>query len=200
MADHLKKETILDTAEQVLRRFGPDKASVVDVARALNVSHGTIYRHFPSKATLREAVAERWLHSISEPLEVVFTKDCSASQRLRLWLETLIQIKHTLVQRDPELFSMYTKLVEESVEVVNAHIAELIKQIIPIIEEGIANKEFKESDAMTTASGVFMATARFHHPALAKEWASPSIYQEFEVVWNLILSGIVSVEKKKNHV
>ncbi|MBW7457433.1 TetR/AcrR family transcriptional regulator, partial [Paenibacillus sepulcri] len=43
----LTKETILDAAEQVLRRFGPDKTSVVDVARALQVSHGTIYRHFP---------------------------------------------------------------------------------------------------------------------------------------------------------
>ena len=52
MADQaLTKEEILNTTEQVLRRFGPEKASVVDVARALNVSHGTIYRHYPSKAS-----------------------------------------------------------------------------------------------------------------------------------------------------
>lgn len=192
MADQsLTKETILDTAEQVLRRFGPEKTSVVDVARALNVSHGTIYRHFSSKASLREAVAERWLHSISKPLEVVFKQDCSATERLRLWLKTLIDIKHSLVKEDPELFTMYTTLVEESVEAVSAHIAELIGQIIPIIEEGIADQEFKTTDTAATASGIFMATARFHHPAHAKEWASPNINQEFDVVWNLILSGIV---------
>ncbi|MDP4162817.1 MAG: TetR family transcriptional regulator [Bacillota bacterium] len=192
MADQsLKKETILDTAEQVLRRFGPEKTSVVDVARALNVSHGTIYRHFPSKASLREAVAERWLHSISEPLEAVFKQECSASERLHLWLKTLIHIKHSLVQEDPELFMMYTSLVEESVEVVKTHIGELVGQIIPIIEEGIANEEFKSTDAAAIASGIFMATARFHHPAHAKEWASPTIEQEFDVVWNLILSGIL---------
>ena len=193
MADHsLTKETILDTAEQVLRRFGPDKTSVVDVARALNVSHGTIYRHFPSKASLREAVAERWLHSISKPLEDVFKEDCSAAERLHLWLKTLIHIKHTLVQEDPELFTMYTMLVEESVETVSAHITELIGQIIPIIEEGIANQEFKSTDAAVTASGIFMATARFHHPAHCKEWASTTIEQEFDIVWNLILSGIAN--------
>lgn len=192
MADHsLAKETILDTAEQVLRRFGPEKTSVVDVARALNVCHGTIYRHFSSKAALREAVAKRWLHSITVPLEAVFIQDCSASERLRLWFTILIQIKHTLLQKDPELFTMYTTLVEESVDVVNAHIDELISQIIPIIEEGIANQEFKSTDAAATASGIFMATARFHHPAHAKEWVSPTIDQEFDVVWNLILSGIV---------
>ena len=57
----LTREEILDAAEEVLRRYGPAKANVVDVARALNVSHGSVYRHFPSKAALREAVAERWL-------------------------------------------------------------------------------------------------------------------------------------------
>lgn len=192
MADQaLTKEEILNTTEQVLRRFGPEKTSVVDVARALNVSHGTIYRHYPSKASLREAVAKRWLHSIMEPLTVVSEQNCPSSEQLKLWIEKLIHIKHSKAQEDPELFTMYTTLVEESVDVVNAHIAELIGQIIPIIETGIANGEFKASNAASTASGVFMATARFHHPAHAKEWTSPTIHSEFEIVWNLILSGIV---------
>jgi AcrR family transcriptional regulator len=49
----LTREDILSAAEEVLRRYGPAKTNVVDVARALNVSHGTVYRHFPSKAALR---------------------------------------------------------------------------------------------------------------------------------------------------
>ena len=61
----LTQERILETAEDVLRRFGPAKATVVDVARALDVSHGSVYRHFLSKAALRDAVAERWLARIS---------------------------------------------------------------------------------------------------------------------------------------
>ena len=68
------RRAILDTAEEVLRRFGPAKATVVDVARALDVSHGSVYRHFPSKAALRDAVTERWLARVSEPLEVIVTR------------------------------------------------------------------------------------------------------------------------------
>ncbi|NHM30227.1 hypothetical protein G8761_06300 [Bacillus sp. C11] len=86
---------------------------------------------------------------------------------------------------------MYTTLSEESVDVINAHISELIGRIIPIIEEGITNQEFNMTDAAATANGIFMATARFHHPAHAIEWSSPSINQEFDIVWNLILSGIL---------
>ena len=59
--ESLTAERILEAAEEVLRRYGPAKANVVDVARALGVSHGSVYRHFPSKAALRDAVTERWL-------------------------------------------------------------------------------------------------------------------------------------------
>ena len=64
----LTPERILEVTEDVLRRFGLAKATVVDVARALDVSHGSVYRHFPSKASLREAVAKRWLDRVNAPL------------------------------------------------------------------------------------------------------------------------------------
>ena len=38
----LTRERILEAAEEVLRRFGLAKTTVVDVARALGVSHGSI--------------------------------------------------------------------------------------------------------------------------------------------------------------
>ena len=63
----LTPERILEVTEDVLRRYGLAKATVVDVARALDVSHGSVYRHFPSKASLREAVAKRWLERVSAP-------------------------------------------------------------------------------------------------------------------------------------
>ena len=63
----LTPERILEVTEDVLRRYGLAKATVVDVARALDVSHGSVYRHFPSKASLREAVAKRWLDRIDAP-------------------------------------------------------------------------------------------------------------------------------------
>ena len=52
----LTPHRILDATEQVLRRYGPDKATVVDVARRLGVSHGSVYRHFRA----RRRCATRW--------------------------------------------------------------------------------------------------------------------------------------------
>ncbi|MBY3620133.1 TetR family transcriptional regulator [Acinetobacter sp. CUI P1] len=190
----LSKENILDAAEQVLRRFGPDKTSVVDVARVLKVSHGTLYRHFSSKAALREAVTERWLHqNILAPLKDVTEQfDGNAKEQLRLWLDTLIRSKRAYAVDDSEMFAMYTSVTLETLDVISQHVDQLIGQITRIIEKGIQTGEFRALESEVTARAIFNATSRFHHPAHAKEWKSGSIDQEFASVWDLMLSGISS--------
>src|SRR6202035_1948897 len=96
----LTPERILEVTEDVLRRFGLAKATVVDVARALDVSHGSVYRHFPSKASLREAVAKRWLDRVNAPLEEISQGSEPPAIRLERWLRTMIAIKHKKVCED----------------------------------------------------------------------------------------------------
>src|SRR5512134_642689 len=136
MAEPLTAEAILDTAEEVLRRYGPAKASVVDVARALRVSHGSVYRHFPSKAALRDAVTERWLESISEPLEAIAAGKGTAPKRLERWLDSLVQAKRRKALDDPELFATYIQLAADAREVVKAHVQTLVDQLARIVADG----------------------------------------------------------------
>jgi AcrR family transcriptional regulator len=190
----LSKENILDAAEQVLRRFGPDKTSVVDVAKVLKVSHGTLYRHFSSKAALREAVTERWLHqNILTPLKDVTEQfDGNAEAQLRMWLDTLIRSKRSYAVDDSEMFAMYASVTLEAVDMITQHVDQLIGQIARVIEKGIQTGEFRALESEVMARAIFNATSRFHHPAHAKEWQSATIDQEFASVWDLMLSGISS--------
>jgi AcrR family transcriptional regulator len=89
----LAPERILEAAEGVLHRFGLTKTTVVDVAHALGVSHGSIYRHFPSKAALRDAAAEHWLVEKLAPLAMIANEDGPAPERLRRWLHLLCSNK-----------------------------------------------------------------------------------------------------------
>lgn len=181
---------ILETAEDVLRRFGPAKATVVDVARALDVSHGSVYRHFPSKAALRDAVAERWLKRISEPLRKVADEEGPAPERLRRWLELLISSKRSRALEDPELFATYVRLVAESRGVVIAHVQTLTEQLAGIIADGVQRGEFAAVDPAVVGRAVFDATARFHNPAHASEWSEPGIDAAFEGVWSLVVAAL----------
>jgi AcrR family transcriptional regulator len=185
----LTPERILAAAEDTVRRYGPAKATVVDVARALGVSHGSVYRHFASKAALRDAVAERWLHRVAVPLVEITGSGEPASTRLRRWLEGLIAYKQRLAREDPELFATYVTLAMEARTVVQAHVDELCGQLERILASGVAGGEFAVADPAGTARAIFDATARYHHPAHAAEWAGGT-EAGFAGVWALILDGI----------
>ena len=147
----LTAERILEAAEGVLRRYGPAKANVVDVARALGVSHGSVYRHFPSKAALRDAVTERWLSEISRPLEVVAAGRGTPPARLRRWLDGLVHAKRRKALDDPELFATYIELTADAREVVKAHVETLIDQLARIVADGVAQSEFSAPDPRAAA-------------------------------------------------
>ncbi|MCC6613685.1 MAG: TetR family transcriptional regulator [Anaerolineae bacterium] len=186
----LTAERIIDAAEDVLRRYGPDKATVVDVARALGVSHGSVYRHFPSKAALRDAVAERWLEGVSSPLESIVDEDGPAPERLHRWFDTLIATKRGRAQDDPELFANYLQLATEAREVIVRHVETLVSQLTRIIADGVARGEFHVADPAVAARATLHATVRFHDPVHAAQWSDPNIDAAFEAVWVFVLAGL----------
>ncbi|KIX66044.1 TetR family transcriptional regulator [Streptomyces sp. JL4002] len=190
-SEPLTPERILETTEEVLRRFGPTKATVVDVARALGVSHGSVYRHFPSKAALREAVTDRWLAKSVVMLEEITSAPAgSAPSKLEAWLEALFEAKRHKAGDDPELFATYTVLLAENSGTVDQHLTELIDQLTRIIAQGVADGSLAAPDVPAAARAVFDATGRFHDPQYAAEWSSPTIITEFEAVTSLVIRGL----------
>jgi AcrR family transcriptional regulator len=187
----LTPDRILDAAEQALTRFGLAKATVVDVARALGVSHGSVYRHFPSKAALRDAVTERWLARVSVPLGRIAAEDTPAPERLRRWFDRLIAIKRQKVRAEPELFATYRAIFADSREVVHAHVEALATQVAEIVADGVRRGEFIAVDPEATGRAIFYATARFHDPSHAAEWNDPAVDQAFDEVWALIERSLV---------
>src|ERR1700676_5503485 len=106
----LTRDRILAAAEDVLRRFGPAKATVVDVARALGVSHAAVYRHVATKAELRDLVVSRWVEATMPALRAIVSKPGPAPQRLRKLIDTLIAVKRRRAADDPEVFAAYGTL------------------------------------------------------------------------------------------
>jgi len=193
----LTRDQIVDAAEDVLRRFGPAKANVVDVARALGVSHAAVYRHVENKAALRDMVVGRWVEQVMPPLRAIVAKSGPAPQRLRKFFDTLMACKRQRASADPELFTAYRALAAGARSLAAAHVDELIAMVAEIVRDGVKEGTFREVDPMTTGRAVLLATMRFHHPVHADEWSEPTIDQDFEAVWSLLMEGL-SVGKKKS--
>ncbi|GHG92135.1 TetR family transcriptional regulator [Streptomyces lanatus] len=188
----LTAERILEATEEVLRRHGPAKATVVDVARALGVSHGSVYRHFRTKAALREAVTKRWLDRTTGVLAgIVAAADLDPETRVREWLAALFAAKRRKAFDDPELFATYSVLTTETAEtVVSEHLAELTGQLTEIVRAGVSAGAFTADDPAVTAGALFRATDRFHDPHYAREWERPGVEAEFEALVDLLLRGL----------
>lgn len=191
-SETLTAERILEATEEVLRRHGPAKATVVDVARALGVSHGSVYRHFRTKAALREAVTKRWLDRTSQRLSGIAAGAGAPEDRLRDWLAALFEAKRHKAGDDPELFATYTVLADENGTAVGEHLADLAGQLTRVIEAGMAAGSFAAADPTTTARAVFHATGRFHDPCYAREWREPGIEEEFTAVVDLLIRGLAA--------
>lgn len=186
----LTRDRILATAEDVIRRFGPAKATVVDVARALGVSHTAVYKHVATKAELRDLVVGRWVEATMPALRAIATQPEPAPTRLRKLVDSLIAVKRRRAAEDPELFAAYMTLAADAKSVVAAHVGELFRLAAAVIGSGVQEGTFRDVDPVAAGRAVMVATSRFHHPAHAAEWADPDIDAAYNDVWQLLMDGL----------
>ncbi len=190
LKEPLSSDRILDATVDVLRRFGPDKTSMVDVGKALGVTHGSLYRYFPDKEALFDAVIRRWLHEIAAPLPIIAGQGSAADERLRTWLLSLIRIKHDVARQDPEMFAKYHQVAEDAHEVVGEHLAELRTQIARIIEDGNRSGTFAVTSPEDAARAILSAAAYYHHPFHVLQQLERSIDGEAARLVDLLVAGL----------
>lgn len=87
------RERVLEAAKAVFSAGGPD-ASLEAVARRAGVGIGTLYRHFPTREALFEAVYRREVDQLSDLAERL-KNDPSPVDALRRWLRSNVEFVAT---------------------------------------------------------------------------------------------------------
>lgn len=89
----LRREELLDAAQQLFLDKGIGATSIDDIASAAHVAKGTFYLYFPSKEALLQALQERFVSGFLERLEVAMER-CGPDRwrpRLQVWVRTIIE-------------------------------------------------------------------------------------------------------------
>ena len=87
------RERVLDAAKVVFNAGGPE-ASLEAVAKRAGVGIGTLYRHFPTREALFEAVYRREVQQLGE-LSDQLRNDASPVDALRRWLRSNVELVAT---------------------------------------------------------------------------------------------------------
>lgn len=156
---------ILDTAAEQVRRFGEAKTNVIDIARAMGLSHSAIYRHFRSKADIFDALAARTMAEEAELASRFAKADGSAEERLRGLVLALHRSKRAKLGDDPEIHGLYRRIMTERPDLVADYARRMTRLVRQVLEDGMARGEFRVADLDAAAGVVRDAVTVFVHPA-----------------------------------
>jgi AcrR family transcriptional regulator len=161
---------IMDTAEALFRRLGYAKTAVADIAADLKMSPANVYRFFPSKNAIIEAICQRCLGELEERAWTVARARGSAAERIeRLVLEILAYHKENLLT-DQRVNDMVLAAIELSWGAIRAHKEHMRMVFESILREGVERGEFEPVDPRETSRLLMVSLVHFCHPVLVAQY------------------------------
>ena len=85
-----RRDEILSAALHVFARRGLEATRIADIAAAAQMSHGLIYRYFPSKEAAFVALVERAVQGALEVTETALGGNASPGERLSGLVQTML--------------------------------------------------------------------------------------------------------------
>ncbi|WP_213773089.1 TetR/AcrR family transcriptional regulator [Bradyrhizobium sp. dw_78] len=130
-------ERVLQAAKAVFSAGGPE-ASLEAVAKRAGVGIGTLYRHFPTREALFEAVYRREVQQLSE-LADQLESETTPVEALRRWLQSNVEF----VATKKGMLAALALTVHSSSELYAHTFERLIKAVGTLLERAVAAGEIR---------------------------------------------------------
>jgi len=131
------RERVLEAAKAVFSAGGPD-ASLEAVARRAGVGIGTLYRHFPTREALFEAVYRREVQQLSELAEALKSEP-DPVDALRRWLRSNVEF----VATKKGMSAALALAVQSSSELTAFSFERLTKAVGALLDRAVAAGEIR---------------------------------------------------------
>ena len=83
------RDKLVEVARQVFREKGYD-APLDEIAKRAGVGAGTLYRHFPTRDALHDAVMQAWVEKVDLATEKALAREGAPRDVLLAWFETYV--------------------------------------------------------------------------------------------------------------
>ena len=151
------RERILDVAKEIFTRDGA-AASLDDIARHAKIGPGTLYRHFPTRDTLIEAVYRSEVEKLAAA-EQLFAASMPPLEALRAWMHLFIDhvsAKTLIIPAMNTVAGGSMRLIEGSRSLIHAAFVASVKRAIA---NGDLRADTDPDDFVRALVGIFHTTA-----------------------------------------
>src|SRR5579862_3912104 len=155
------RQLIVETARTLLSRFGEDKMTVVDIARALGMSHANVYRFFKSKAEIIDAVIDQWLSKVETFVESIAQRPQPPAERIEAVVLELHRRMRDKLEKDFEVYDSFRRVMASRPDAVARRQQKILNVFNKLITEGCKSGEFAPVDSVEAALALGDATAIF---------------------------------------
>ena len=160
---------IVEAAEALFLRLGYAKTAVADIAAELKMSPANVYRFFPSKNAIVEAICQRCLAEVEEQAWAIARSKGPAANRLeRLVVDILKYHKENLLV-ETRVHDIVLVAMENSWQAIRAHKETMRTVVEVILRDGVASGEFEAIDPRQVSEQFMRATVCFCHPVLVSQ-------------------------------
>ena len=162
------RDRILGAATRLITRKGPSSTRTADLATEAGVSEGAIFRYFPTKAHIVEAVLKQLLERFSRESRRVLDAGSGLSERAVL--DSIIDSYFSFFMNEENLALIVLGLTERqafdgcNLTMVRDGLLPYVSQIAGLIERGVVKGVFHAKDPALTATALFglMQMTIFH--------------------------------------
>ncbi len=182
---------ILEAAKKRFVHYGYAKTTMAEIASDCNMSPGNLYRYFPGKLDIAEAICnESGEYLIAKLREVMRRAGRSAKERLRDFLFADMRLTYDQLEYDKQVFEMARVVSSERPQFANRILALNRALMSEILAAGNASSEFYIEDVVFTSEMIQSATMKFRYPQLHSKLAYEKLERELDGVLHLVLNGL----------
>jgi AcrR family transcriptional regulator len=186
------RTTILRAAADRILHYGYNKTTMSEIAADCGMSAGNIYRFYPSKIDIAEAMT-REFGAESQRLYAEIVRDAgrSPSRKIRDFFAIRLERTFRTFEKHPKLMELAEIMARERPDYLAEERAQERIQIEKILNEGVHSGDFTLTEDLTiTADLVQCAMMKFRIPQLWTTEQLDALVAELEGLLRLLLTGL----------
>jgi len=166
-ADHSVRDQIVEAAEEHFSRYGYEKTTVSDLAKAIGFSKAYIYKFFDSKQAIGEAICSKTLSAIVAAVLEAVGGASTPTEKFRRMFKSVTATSGSLFFNDRKLHDIAASAAGEGWPAARAY-AERIRQILmEIVREGRETGEFERKTPLDeTVHAIYLVMHPYLNPLL----------------------------------